>query len=118
MPSEKQPKTFKQIELIAYLLAIWSFLVLFLEPIIEYYTGSYTTIVFITALANLLLLVFTILSRLLSGEVKQSKTVVYFDLAMLILGSLLLSYEAKFVIFILLIRQTWFIVKYFLFTAF
>ncbi len=118
MPSEKKSGTISHIELIAYLLAIWSFLVLFLEPIIEYYTGSYTTIVFITALANLLLLVFTILSRLLSGEVKQSKTIVYFDLAMLILGSLLLSYQAKFVIFFLLIRQTWFIVQFLLFTAF
>ena len=118
MPSEKKSGTISHIELIAYLLAIWSFLVLFLEPIIEYYTGAYKTIVFITALANLGLLVLTILSRLLSGEVKQSKTIVYFDLAMLILGSLLLSYQAKFVIFFLLIRQTWFIVQFLLFTAF
>ena len=118
MPSEKKSGTFKHIEIIAYILAIWSFLVLFLESIFEYYTGAYQTIEFVTAVANLILLVLTILSRVLSGEVKKSKTVVYFDLAMLILGSLLLTYQAKFVIFFLLIRQTWFIVQYILFRAF
>ena len=118
MPAEKKSGTFKHIEIIAYILAIWSFLVLFLESIFEYYTGAYQTIEFVTAVANLILLVLTILSRVLSGEVKKSKTVVYFDLAMLILGSLLLTYQTKFVIFFLLIRQTWFIVQYILFRAF
>ncbi len=118
MPAEKKSGTFKHIELIAYILAFWSFFVLFLEPIFEYYTSSYSTIEFITALANLVLLVLTILSRVLSREVKENKTVVYFDLAMLILGSLLLTYQAKFVIFFLLIRQTWFIVQFILFRAF
>ncbi len=118
MPSEKKSGTFKHIELIAYILAFWSFFVLFLEPIFEYYTSSYSTIEFITALANLVLLVLTILSRVLSREVKENKTVVYFDLVMLILGSLLLTYQAKFVIFFLLIRQTWFIVQFILFRAF
>ena len=116
MPAEKKSGTFKHIELIAYILAFWSFFVLFLEPIFEYYTSSYSTIEFITALANLVLLVLTILSRVLSREVKENKTVVYFDLVMLILGSLLLTYQAKFVIFFLLIRQTWFIVQFILWT--
>ncbi len=57
MPAEKKSGTFKHIELIAYILAFWSFFVLFLEPIFEYYTSSYSTIEFITALANLVLLV-------------------------------------------------------------
>ncbi|HQO47266.1 MAG TPA: potassium transporter Trk, partial [Candidatus Cloacimonas sp.] len=63
MPSEKKSGTFKHIEIIAYILAIWSFLVLFLESIFEYYTGAYQTIEFVTAVANLILLVLTILSR-------------------------------------------------------
>jgi len=118
MPSANKPGFFKRIELVAYLMAIWSCLVLFLEPIFEYYVGSYQTIEFITALANILLLMLTILSRVLSGEVQQNRTVVYFDLVILILGSLLLIYQAKFVIFFLLIRQNWFIVQFLLFRAF
>ena len=86
MPSANKPGFFKRIELVAYLMAIWSCLVLFLEPIFEYYVGSYQTIEFITALANILLLMLTILSRVLSGEVQQNRTVVYFDLVILILG--------------------------------
>ena len=45
-------KTLRQVEIAAYLLAIWSFLVLFLEPIIGFYT-NYARVEFFTALANL-----------------------------------------------------------------
>lgn len=110
-------KTLRQVEIAAYLLAIWSFLVLFLEPIIGFYT-NYSRVEFFTALANLVLLLFTILNRVLFGESKEKRRILLFDVAMLILGSIFLVSQAKFVIFFLLIRQTYFILQYILFRAF
>jgi len=110
-------KTLRQVEIAAYLLAIWSFLVLFLEPIIGFYT-NYARVEFFTALANLVLLLLTILNRVLFGESKERHRILLFDVAMLILGSIFLVSQAKFVIFSLLIRQTYFILQYILFRAF
>ncbi len=90
---------------------------LFLEPIIRVYL-NYRVIELGTALANIILLVLTILNRVLSGEVNQEKKLIYFDLVMLMLGALLLIYQAKFVIFFLLIRQTYFILQFVIFRAF
>lgn len=118
MSTKKESGFFKYIEIVAYLLAGWSFLVLFLEPLIEYYVGSYKLVEIGTAIANIVLLMLTILARVLSGAVKEKPTIVYFDLVILILGSILMIYQAKFVIFFLLIRQTWFILQYLLFRAF
>jgi len=51
-----------KVEQIAYLLAIWSFLVLFLEPIIAFY-ADFDRVENITALANIALLLLTIQNR-------------------------------------------------------
>ena len=110
-------KTLRQVEIAAYLLAIWSFLVLFLEPIIGFY-ANYARVEFFTALANLVLLLLTILNRVMLGESKERHRILLFDVAMLILGSIFLVSQAKFVIFALLIRQTYFILQYILFRAF
>lgn len=110
-------KTLRQVEIAAYLLAIWSFLVLFLEPIIVFY-ANYARVEFFTALANLVLLLLTILNRVMLGESKERHRILLFDVAMLILGSIFLVSQAKFVIFALLIRQTYFILQYILFRAF
>lgn len=117
MPERDRTPILKHIELFAYLLAGWSFLVLFLEPIIGYYL-NYKAIELGTALANILLLSLTILNRVLHGEVSQRRTIIYLDLLMLIAGAMLLAYQAKFVIFFLLIRQTYFILQFVIFRAF
>ncbi len=116
MPSNKKT-LLKHIEAFAYLLAGWSFLVLYLQPIIGFYF-NYRQIEMGTALANLFLLLLTILNCVLSGEMKEKRTQVYFDLVMLLLGAMLLAYQAKFVIFFLLIRQTYFILQFIIFRAF
>ncbi|HNQ43321.1 MAG TPA: TrkH family potassium uptake protein, partial [Candidatus Cloacimonadota bacterium] len=114
-----KPRSFlKHIEGVAYFLALWSFLVLFLEPIISYMTNNYHMVELVTALANILVLSLAILNRVFLGELKERRNQVLLDLAMLLLGGLLMFYQAKFVIFFLLIRQTYFIVQFFLFKAF
>jgi trk system potassium uptake protein TrkH len=117
MPESSKSIYLKHIEVVAYLLAAWSFLVLFLETIIRYYF-DYHAIEIGTALANILLLSLTILNRLLLGEFKLRRKIIIFDMAMLLLGALLLAYQAKFVIFFLLIRQTYFILQFIIFRAF
>ncbi len=104
----------KHIEFVAYLLAVWSFLVLFFEPVIGYYL-DFGRVEFFTALANLVLLLLVILNRLLFGEVKGTQRIIVFDILMLVMGSLLMVYQTKFVIFFLLIRQTYFILQFLLF---
>lgn len=106
-----------KVELMAYLLAIWSFLVLFFEPIISYY-ADFTKVEYYTAWANIGLLMLTIFNRLLSKTDKKQKHLMLFDALILILGFLLLYYKAKFVVFFLLIRQTWYIIQFLLFRAF
>lgn len=107
----------KHTEIFAYLLAAWSFLVLFLEPIIGYYL-NYRSVALATALANLILLVVSILNRILLGGMGHNRRVIVLDVAMLLMGLLLLGYQAKYVVLFLLIRQTYFILQFFLFRAF
>lgn len=102
------------IESVAYLLAFWSLLVLFFEPVIGYY-ADYARVEFLTALANLLLLALAILNRVLFGEVRGTQKIIIFDVILLALGILLMLFNAKFVIFFLLIRQTYFILQFLLF---
>jgi trk system potassium uptake protein TrkH len=102
------------IEILAYLLAFWSLLVLFLEPLISYYT-NFTRVENFTALANLVILLLTILKGWLFRTGKTLGRTVIIDMVMLAAGLLLLTYNAKFVIFLLLIRQTYFILQYVLF---
>ncbi|MDD4310519.1 MAG: potassium transporter TrkG, partial [Candidatus Cloacimonetes bacterium] len=117
MPKSISSAPLRHIELIAYLLAGWSFIVLFLEAIISFYL-NYPVVLFITAGANILVLVFTILNRILLGELKKSKYIIVFDLLMLLIGVLLLKNQAKFVVFFLLIRQTYFVLNFVIFHAF
>lgn len=105
------------IEVIAYLMAIWSFIVLFLEPLISYY-ADFGQVEKYTALANILLLMITIFMGLGQKKDRAAGRRLIFDLIMLALGSMLYFYSAKFVIFFLLIRQTWHILQYILFRAF
>lgn len=103
----------KHIEFAAYLLAIWSFLVLFFEPVIGYYM-NFVQVENITALANLVLLMLTILNRLIFAKTPGFQKLVVFDILMLVLGAMLFFYQAKFAVFFLLIRQTYFILQFFL----
>lgn len=102
------------VESVAYLLAFWSLLVLFFEPVIGYYT-NYAGVELYTALANLAVLGLAILNRVLYGEVRGTQKMIIFDIILLALGILLVFYNAKFVIFFLLIRQTYFILQFLLF---
>lgn len=117
MPASSFARYLKNIEFFAYLLSAWSFLVLFMEPIISYYL-DYRAMVLGTALANILLLSLTVLHRMLLGESKRKRITFHLDIILLALGIGLLTYQTKFVIFALLIRQTYFILEFFLFRAF
>lgn len=110
-------KALSHIEIVAYLVAIWSFAVLFAEPVIGYYL-DYRAVEIYTALANLILLLLAILNRALFGHAWGTQRILIFDVVMLIMGSLLMLSQAKFVIFFLLIRQTYFILQFILFKAF
>ncbi len=111
-------KTLRFIEVLAYILAFWSFLVLFLEPLIQFYLHNYALVERQTAVANIVLLSLTILIRLSMSDFKANQKIIVSDLVMLLLGSLLMIYQAKFVIFFLLIRQTYFILQYIIFRSF
>ncbi|NLW19227.1 MAG: potassium transporter Trk [Candidatus Cloacimonetes bacterium] len=103
-----------QVEWAAYLLAIWSLLVLFLEPLISYYY-SYSAIQNWTAGANLLFLGLAIISRFVLKPGGAMGKAVWFDIAMLAVGTLLMALNARIVIFFLLIRQTFFILDFLIF---
>ncbi|MDD3577994.1 MAG: TrkH family potassium uptake protein [Candidatus Cloacimonetes bacterium] len=109
-------KFLKHIEFIAYFVAGWSFIVLFLEPIFIL-LANYQQVEIVTALANLLLLSLTILNRMFAQK-KEQRVMILVDTGMLVLGGILMFYQAKFVIFFLLIRQSYFILQYLLFRAF
>ncbi|NLK50822.1 MAG: potassium transporter Trk [Candidatus Cloacimonetes bacterium] len=109
--------TLAKVEQLAYLLAVWSFLVLFLQPVIAAYL-QIDKVEIITALINICLLFLTIINRLLARSGTTDRSLLFFDLIMLALGALLIFYSAKFVIFFLLARQTWHFLQYFLFHAF
>ncbi|PKN79782.1 MAG: potassium transporter Trk [Candidatus Cloacimonetes bacterium HGW-Cloacimonetes-1] len=93
-------------------------MVLFLGPLIQFYLHNYARVERITAIANILLLSLTILTRLSMSDIKANQKIIVSDLIMLLLGSLLMIYQAKFVIFFLLTRQTYFILMYIIFRSF
>ena len=117
MPDRKPNRFLTYIELIAYLLALWSFAVIFLESILTTFT-NYQSLELYTAIANLLLLVLTIIGRGISAESASKRNLIFLDLALLVMGGLLMFYQPKFVIFFLLIRQTYFILQYLIFRSF
>jgi trk system potassium uptake protein len=117
MPDRNPNKFLTRIEIFAYLLALWSFSFIFLESIISVY-ADYQRLQLYTALANLLLLSLMILGRIFSQELKTKRNLVLFDLLSLIIGGLMMFYHPQFVIFFLLIRQTYFIVQYLIFRSF
>jgi trk system potassium uptake protein len=98
----------------ANILAFWSFLVLFFAPVIGYYT-DFHRIEYLTAIANLLMLLLTIVSNTFYGERREQQRVIIFDIIMLLMGILLILYQAKYVILFLLIRQSYFIIQWLLF---
>lgn len=102
------------VEPAAYLLAVWNLLVLFLEPLISYYT-DFGSVQAYTGWANLLLLALAIVKRLLLKVKLGTRNVLIFDVILLVLGLLLMAYNPKFVIFFLLIRQTYYILEFSLF---
>ena len=117
MNNSKARSLLGKVEILAYLLAIWSFLVLFFEPVISYY-ADFAPVEYYTAWANLAVLTLTILNRSLNPADKRQKGLILFDIFILVMGFLLIFYEAKFVVFCLLIRQTWYILQFLLFRAF
>ncbi|MCB5286968.1 MAG: TrkH family potassium uptake protein [Candidatus Cloacimonetes bacterium] len=117
MPKKESGRFLKYIEFIAYFLALWSFAVIFLESIITTFT-NYQSLELFTALANLLLIVLTIIGRAFSPESSSKRNLLFLDLTLLVFGGLLMFYHAKYVIFFLLIRQTYFILQYLIFRSF
>lgn len=95
-------------------MAIWSLLVLFLEPLISHYY-SYFVAQNWTAGANLLFLGLAILNRFILKPGGVLKKTVWLDIAMLLVGVLLMAVNARIVIFFLLIRQTFFILDFLIF---
>ncbi len=117
MITESSNRYDKLLEVLAYLLAMGSFLVLFFEPIIEYYF-NYNQVERIVVISNLLLLILIILNRVSKySRIKETKVLI-FDLVILLFGALLLITDFRLVIFILLIRQTYYTIEYVLFRAF
>lgn len=71
MNTSKARSLLAKVEILAYVLAIWSFLVLFFEPVISYY-ADYTQVEYFTAWANLAVLMLTIFNRVVNpGDKKQ-----------------------------------------------
>ncbi|HOD17249.1 MAG TPA: TrkH family potassium uptake protein [Candidatus Cloacimonadota bacterium] len=105
------------IEALAYPIALWDIMVLFFEPVIGNYLYIGLT-QFWTAVANLAFLVLTLLIRLINFPVRENRNILITDGVLLGFGSILLLYDAKFVIFFLLIRQTFFISRYLLFRVY
>lgn len=109
---KSSPLFLKHLEFIAYLLAGWSFLVLFFEPVIDYYM-NFKLIESLTVVANLGLLLLTIINRFFFTPSEGQKIVV-FDVIMLVMGALLLVYSPKYALFLMLIRQTYFLLQFLL----
>lgn len=107
-----------RVETAAYVVAVWSFCVLFLEPIIGYYL-DYRSVELGTAFMNVILLLLTVVNRLVSLKRKKSNiSLLWLDILLLLVGGILLVYNPKFVIFFLLIRQSYFILEFLIFRAF
>lgn len=113
----KKIKVLGFIESLAYPIAVWNSLILFFEPVVSHYfyleQAQYWT-----AIANLLFIIVTLAFRGVLSRFAETRYRTVADLLILIFGSLLFLYDVKFVIFFLLIRQIFFIAKYFFFNAF
>jgi len=110
-------KVLNFIESLAYPIALWNILILFFEPVVSQY--FYIELAqHWTAVINLLFICLTLLFRAFMANLAETRYRTFADLLILILGSLLFFYDVKFVIFFLLIRQIFFIAKYFFFNAF
>jgi trk system potassium uptake protein TrkH len=105
------------IESLAYPLALWNFFILFFEPLFDNYL-SITQTQGWTAFINLAFLVVTLLVRLIFMPLEQHRFKTISDIFILVFGSVLLIYDAKFVIFFLFIRQVFFIARFFFLHAF
>lgn len=117
MSQKQSDPLLKRIEIGAYLVAAWSFAVLFLESIVQELM-NYELLENITALSNILILGTIIILKLIRKVAPEERYLLKFDIVMLALGVSLMFYQVKFVILFLLIRQTYFIVQYLLFRAF
>ncbi len=117
MSQKQSDPLLKRIEIGAYLVAAWSFAVLFLESIVQELM-NYQLLENITALSNILILGTIIILKLIRKVAPEERYLLKFDIVMLALGVSLMFYQVKFVILFLLIRQTYFIVQYLLFRAF
>ena len=104
-------------EAFAYIIALWNILILFFEPIVSLYL-ILDKAQLLTALINLIFIILTLVLRTVSLPFKEHRKKTISDLLILIFGSLFLLYDVKFVIFFLLIRQTFFIAKFLFFHAF
>jgi trk system potassium uptake protein TrkH len=104
-------------ESFAYLIALWNVLILFFEPVVSQYVPIDSAQTW-TAFINLLFIIVALLNRFSSLHFHEHRNRTISDLLILIFGSLLFLYDARFVIFFLLIRQTFFIAKYLFFHAF
>ena len=103
------------VEVLAYVLAGWSFVILFFEGLFLGF-HYYPQIELITALANLFLAILAATFKLISQE-KSNKSI-WLDLSMIVFGILIMFYQIKYLIFILLIRQSYYFLQYMLFRLF
>ena len=110
-------KHLKYIEIFAYILALWSFVVLFFESILSYYTDI-RSIELITAVANISLLVMLLIGRLLSQTNKENQIIIIIDFIILVLSLMIFVVNVRLVVLLLLIRQTYFIGQFIIFHAF
>ncbi|MDD5316496.1 MAG: potassium transporter Trk, partial [Candidatus Cloacimonetes bacterium] len=101
MPGSRDKGLLTHIEALAYPVAAWSFAVIFLESIVRPLM-DYGLLELITAGANLVLLCLIIIGRLLAKDSRKQTLLLRFDIIMLLLGGLLMFYQAKYVIFFLL----------------
>lgn len=115
MQAKTKQKLLTYLEVLAYLLAGWSFVVLFFQAIFHE-LAYYRQIEFYTVVANLALAALTTLSKL--SFYKKPVRTFWFDFSVLVIGLLLMFYQMKYVIFILLIRQTYYFISYLLFGLF
>ncbi len=105
------------IESFAYPLALWNFLLLFFEPLFGRYIEIHTSQLW-TAYSNLAYLLFILLVRNTFFSIEEHRYKTVADALILVFGSLLLLYDAKFVIFFLFIRQVFYFAKFFFLHAF
>lgn len=105
------------IEALAYPIAAWNLFLLFFEPIVEtfFYLDQVQKW---TAWGNLFFIALALLLRLMLMVFREHRFKTIADFLILLFGSILFVYDAKFVIFFLFIRQVFYIARYYFFDAF